>query len=288
MNLIRQRAPYLSLAEYHGMLETLGGARARPVYRGHFNDEFLLRDARLIQAARDAFQAEIVRPFKCILNLNGAMGSGGIHVDLPVYRGFAAPSVPVWLLMNMTYSGLFHPWLVPVASGLVWFWRGAGGEFEYWADGPEEAPQIEAPPMWNRGLMSDNEFMWHGVQATGTPEERAELKAKLTGREKLHYADGGEWQLREDTRVLAKIPEARLRISLLWKAYVFLDEGHLHSFEQRDMDLSHDRVMHLYREDLADKSISVPKGSDLFKDAAWRETLESTYLSAFHAQATGD
>jgi hypothetical protein len=202
MNLIRQRAPYLSLAEYHGMLDTLGGARARPVYRGHFNDEFLLRDAR--------------------------------------------------------------------------------------ADGPEEAPQIEAPPMWNRGLMSDNEFMWHGVRATGTPEERAELKAKLTGREKLHYADGGDWQLREDTRVLAKIPEARLRISLLWKAYVFLDEGHLHSFEQRDMDLSHDRVMHLYREDLADKSISVPKGSDLFKDAAWRETLESTYLSAFHAQATGD
>src|SRR5262245_28207099 len=116
LDLIKARAPYVSLAEYHGMLDMLGGARARPVFRAHFDDALFLRNPRWIQVARESFSAEIVRPFKCLLNLNGPMGPGGVHVDLPVYRGFSAPAVPVWLLMNMTYSGLFQPWMVPVAS----------------------------------------------------------------------------------------------------------------------------------------------------------------------------
>jgi hypothetical protein len=288
LQLIRQRAPYLSLAQYHNMQDTLGGARARPVYRGHFADEFLLQEPCLIQAAGAAFQAQIVKPFKCIVNLNGPMGTGGIHVDLPVYRGFAAPAVPVWLLMNMAYSGLFHAWLVPVASGLIWFWRGVGGEFEYWADGPQAAPQIESPPLWNCGLMSDNEFMWHGVRPTGTADERAQLRGKLNGCEKLHYAGGAVWEIRDAARIAARLAEAQLRISLLWKAYVFLNEEHLRSFQQPAMDLTHERVAHIYRQDLTCKGVAVPKGSDLLLDAAWRATLESTYRSPFHTPAAAD
>src|SRR5262245_55606274 len=286
IELIRARAPYLNLAEYHDMQDTLGGPRARPVFRSHLDDESFSFNPNWMRAARDSFSASIVRPFKCILNLNGPMRIGGVHVDLPIYRGFTAPAAPVWLLMNMAYSGLFQAWMVPVASGLSWFWKGVGGTFEYWADGVDAPPHVESPPMWNTGIMSDNEFMWHGVGPTGTPEEQAPLKGVLNGREKLHHAGAGDWEIRDGTRVVARLAESQVRISLLWKAFVFSNEEHLASFNDHDMDLSIERVVAIYEEDLANKGIPSPRPADPFKDQQWRTTLEQTYAYPFAEQAS--
>ena len=281
VELIRARAPYPSLAEYHDMQDTLGGTNARPVFRGHFDDQSFWFNERWIGAARDSFSARIVRPFKCLVNLNGPMGIGGVHVDLPFYRGFGAPKAPVWLLMNMTYSGLFQPWMVPVASGLTWFWRGVGGAFEYWPDGLQSPPHVESPPMWNTGVMSDNEFMWHGVSPTGTLEEQTALEGALNGREKLHATGDGAWEIRDGTRVAARLSDAQVRISLLWKAFVFADEAHQASFEDRKMDLCIEQVVDIYRHDLSRRGISTLRPRDPFKDRQWRETLEQTYPYPF-------
>jgi hypothetical protein len=287
IGLIRSRAPYPSLGEYHHMLDMLGGVRARPVFRTHFDDALFVHNPRWIEAARQAFSATIVRPFKCLLNLNGPMGIGGTHVDLPVFRGFSAPRAPVWLLMNMAYSGLFQDWMVPVASGLMWFWKGVGGEFQYWADGIDAPPRIESPPLWNTGVMSDNEYMWHGVAPTGTPEEQARLRGRLDGREKLHYAGDAQWEIRAEARTVARLPESQLRISLLWKAFVFWNEDHVASFEDRSMDLSIEQVIEIYEDDLARKGIATPRPREPFEDPAWRKTLDEVYRSPF-ADEQGD
>jgi hypothetical protein len=285
IDLIKARAPYPTLAEYHQMQDSLGGAQTRPWFRTHFQDELLLQNPRWLQAAKDAFSAQIVRPFKCILNLNGPMPAGGVHVDLPVYRGFAAPAAPVWLLMNMTYSGLFQPWMVPIASGLAWFYRGVGGEFEYWADGTHAPPRIETTPMWNTGVMSDNEFMWHGVRAIGTPEDQKKLNGVLNVSDRLHYRGGEEWEIRDGARLVARLSPSQLRISLLWKAYVFLNDEHLASFENRDMDLTLDQVIDIYREDLASKGVTVRRPADAINDVPWRKVLEGNYRAAFGQQS---
>jgi hypothetical protein len=281
MDLIEARGPYLNLAEYHGMQDTLGGARTRPWFRASYQDEIFLQNPRWMQAAKDAFLAQIVRPFKCIINLNGPMSAGGVHVDLPVYRGFAAPTAPVWLLMNMTYSGLFQPWMVPIASGLAWFYRGVGGEFEYWADGTNAPPHVEKGPMWNTGVMSDNEFMWHGVSAIGTAEDQKNLSGILTGIERLHHAGGDGWEIRDGERLVTRLSPSQVRISLLWKAYVFLNEEHLASFENREMNLTLDQVVDIYLQDLANKGVSVQRPADAFQDADWRKILERNYRAAF-------
>jgi hypothetical protein len=288
LRLVEQRAPYVTMAAYHRMQDTLGGARTQPFFRDAFEDEFLLQNPRWLRAAREAFQAEIVRPFKCILNLNGPMAATGVHVDLPIFRGFAAPTVPVWLLMNMSYSGLFQDWMVPIASGLAWFYRGEGGAFAYWPDGPEGPPAVERSPLWNSGVMSDNEFMFHGVSPIGSDAERARLAGRLRAGDLLHYAGQGDWEIRDGERTAFRLPAAQVRISLLWKAYVFRDQRHLASFEDRAMDLTTEQVVQIYRQDLARRDIALPPPADLFTDAGWRSALESAYRPGLSPHAADD
>src|SRR5262249_7029397 len=154
-----------------------------------------LHNPRWIDAAKASFDATIVKPMRCLLNLNGPTPDGGAHLDLPAYRGFAAPQAPVWLLMNMTYSGLFHPWMTPIASGLAWFYRGRGGEFEYWPDGLDAPSEMEKPPLWNCGVMSDNEFMWHRVASIGAEADQKKLAAAMSYDAKVHWLGDG-WEIR--------------------------------------------------------------------------------------------
>jgi hypothetical protein len=274
---IRERAPYQTLSAYHGGLGNYAGASVMPWFRTHFDDDWLLNNEPWIAAAKKTFSAEIVRPFKCILNINGAMPDGGKHVDLPVFRGFAAPQAPVWFLMNMSYSQLFLPWMVPIASGLGWFHTGVGGAFEYWADGPDMPPRVVDAPLWNNGVMSDNEFMFHRVDAIGTPAEQQRLQNLLRQSDTLHYAGDDIWEIRDGDRIVLPLLSSQLRISLLWKAYVFLDESHAASFEKREMDLDLDQIVDIYMDDLSKRGVKVSRPIDPFTDDAWQAVLDRTY-----------
>jgi hypothetical protein len=277
VRLIRERAPYVSLAEFHQMQAQLGGANARPFFRTAFTDERFIQNQRLIQAARDSFEATIVQPIKCLVQLSGPMGGMGVHLDGPLYRGLIEPTIPVWLMMNMTYSELFADWMVPIASGVSWFYRGEGGAFAFWPDGPNSPPQLERGPFWNRGVMCDNEYLFHGVSPVGTAEDRAKLEGTLNGRERLHAVGESAWEIRDGDRVIHSLASDQLRISLLWKAYVFRDEQHLASFENPAMNLTIDQMVEIYIDDLATKGIRMSRPKDLFTDEGWREVLEATY-----------
>jgi len=281
IRLIERRAPYLNAAEFHDMPDTLGGPYTQPRYVARLDDECLLQNVNWIQTARDCYSARIIQPYKCILNINGPMAAGMIHVDLPVYRGFTQDDAPLWLLMTMTYSRLFQDWMVPIASGLAWFYRGTGGAFVHWPDGVDAPPHREEPPMWNSGLMSDNEYMWHAVGATGTESERAALKRGLKHSDRLHHAAGGHWEISDGERVAARLAPEQVRVSLLWKAYAFFDEDHLASFRKPEMNLTIDRIIDIYRADLAGRGVAIPPSRSVFDDPDWRETLEATYRSPF-------
>lgn len=277
VSLIQDRGPYKTIAAYHHMEDTLGGSRTQPFFRGDFDDAVLLHNPHWIEAARKSFNAEIVRPFKCLAQLNAPMTGTGVHVDLPLFRGFGAPQMPVWLLMNMSYSGLFHDWMVPVASGLAWFYKGPGGAFAYWPDGIEAFPSLERSPLWNRGVMSDNEYMFHGVSPIGTQEDRQRIQGTLGAGDLLHHAGEGAWEIRDGDRVVHRLAPEQVRISVLWKAHVFRDERHLASFEDPTMNLTLDQVVELYLEDLASKGVQTGRPSDPLEDPEWKKVLEETY-----------
>lgn len=286
LRLIRERAPYRTMSAFHQLKNTMGWAGEFPWFREAFADEAFLKNPVFLAAARAAFHAEIVRPTKCLINLNGPMKSGAPHVDLPVYRGLAAPAAPVWLLMNMTYSGLFHPWMVPVASGLAWFYGGQGGEFEYWPDGPDAASAREGPPLWNVGVMSDNEFMWHRVGPIGSHELQEQLHGSLRTSDSLHAAGGDGWEIRDGERTVTRLAASELRISILWKAFVFKDEAHLASFEDHAMDLDLPKVVDIYLDDLDRRGVRAKRPADPLEDPDWREVLQATYAPPFDGSRT--
>lgn len=279
LSLIRRLAPYRTMAAYFGG-QGLGDAQETdvPWFLDVPEAKILTENPHWIAAAREAFDAEIVQPLHCTINLNAPAPQGQAHTDLPVFRGFAAPQAPIWLLMNMVRSGLFFSWLVPVASGLAWFWRGSGGEFQYWPDGPDAPPVCERAPLWNQGVMSDNEVMWHRVGAIGDAAGQAELAGGLCARVRMHCTAKG-WEIRDDDgRAITRYAADGVRISLLWKAYVFKDEAHLASFENSDYNLDLDQVVAIYRADLAARGLSAPRSANPIDDPEWQAILDRTYL----------
>ena len=275
--LIVARGVYQTTGKVHNLGATMGAAATAPWFKGYLDDPLFLQNPRWIGAARKAFSAEIVRPFACMANLNLATPLGVPHLDLPQFRGFGAQQAPVWLLLNMSNSGLFHDWMAPIASGLMWFNNDATGGFEYWPDGLDAPSVVERAPAWNTGVMSDNEFMWHRMEAIGTPEEAARVRALMRYDNLLHALPGGGWEMRDGDQVLMAFAPGAMRISVLWKAHVFTDHAHLASFEDERLNLTLNQVVDTYTADLARRGIVADVPADPLSDNAWRELLQRVY-----------
>jgi hypothetical protein len=285
LSLFRQRAPYKTIWALYGLGNTIGVEETSPWFREDLWDDLFFRNPVFIEAAREAFSAEIVQPSRCHINLNGPMSEGGPHVDMPTFRGVARPHAPTWLLYNMGDSGLFNAWMVPIASALAWFYRGAGGELEYWPNGPSQRSVVETPPLWNVGLMSNNEDTWHRVRAIGPADLQQRLQGAVRESAALHAAKGDAWEIRDGKRLVQHLGPDELRISILWKAQVFKDEEHRKSFEDSALDLDLDQVTDIYLEDLHTRGIQAARPADPRNDPEWRRILQETYPSPFGGQS---
>lgn len=277
--LVRHAAPYQTMAAYMGY-GAEGGLAGPPWFLTKTRADGLLAAPRWRAAACEAFGAQVVQPSHVVINLNGPSPVGPPHLDQPEYRGFGLAEAPLWLLMAMSRSRLFLPWLVPVASGLVWFWQGEGGDFEYWPDGPDAASALAGRPMWNTGVMSDNEAMWHRVGGFGPESQQRELERGLRAEALLGWS-GGRWRILQEGGVLMDFAADEIRISLLWKALVFRDAAHLASFEDKRFDLDLQQVTDIFLADLAARGLRVRRPGDPANDPTWRALLEETYRIPF-------
>ncbi len=184
----------------------------------------LLHEPRLIEAAKQSFGAKVIRPQTLMVNLTGPMPASVPHVDLPYFRGAPARNHSVDLLMAMGRSGLFERWAIRVASAVCWFHEGEGGGFEYWLDGSNAPPHEMRQPLWNVGLVSDNDRMFHRAQAVGPGSE--ELPSGLLRRSALlHTAGDGGWEIRDAGEGVVRYPAERVRISILWKAHALANDA---------------------------------------------------------------
>jgi hypothetical protein len=284
MALIERAAPHQTLPAYHGA-QFANEYSGQALFRHAMTDDLFLHNPNWIAAARASFGATIVEPVRCLLNCSAPMGEIQAHTDLPTFRGFVPDNATGKLLRAMIHSGLFFDWMVPFASGLVWFYRGEGGAFLYWPDGTDAPPQVIRPPFWNCGLMSDNEAMYHAVSAVGAAEDREEFSG-IRQSDRLFHRGGHSWEIGDDERVAARLDRSRLRMSLLWRARVFRDEAHRASFEDSAFDLTPELIAEVFLEDLRARGIAVEEPSDPF-DPAWQDFLARSYPPSF-TPATAD
>jgi hypothetical protein len=202
----------------------------------------LLHAPNLVAAAKTAYGAEVVRPRTLMLNLNLPMEQGRPHWDLPTYRG-VGEGAPFWFRAVVHNSQLFMPYAVPEATGLTWFYRGEGGGFEYWPDGPEAPSAKMIPPIWNEALVLDNDFTFHRPLGIGPKAERM-APGQIDGDMKLRRAADGRWEMftPDDGSVFRAYPEDQLRMLVIWKAHCFKTETEAAVYDEHTCDLTLDEV----------------------------------------------
>jgi len=237
-------------------------------------DEILGNEA-FVSAAREVFDAAIVRPHTVYVNLMAGLPGGEAHLDVPAYRGIDRNDYPVWLLNTMNRSALFDEWRVEMATAVAWLYRGKDGAFDYWPGGPDEDSQRVAD-LDNRAVVGDNEVMFHRVasmppQAGGLPQGDF-LRCEL---ERDEAASG--WSLVEDGKSIARYAGDDVRVSVSWKADVFADAAAeaLRDSHEADLDLA--RVVQIFLADLEERGRGISRPEDPVRDTAFIEALNDAY-----------
>lgn len=282
MDLIRDRAPYNLVYSKDGY-EKAGGAEPWFRYFWYKNGQALVPEAqpffeneRFIEASKQAFDAEVIRPQTLFMNVSAPMQPGRPHFDLCRFRGISEANNPLWLHTAMHHSQLFMHWAILQSTALVWFFPGPGGGYQYWANGPYEASETVESPLWNVGLVTDNDFMFHRAEGVGR-QDRWIAPRTIGGDSKLHLTPEGRWQIRDDKRLFYTFNEASLRFFVIWKALVFKTAADAEAYDNHTDDLALDQVWDMFAEDFASRGEKLDIPADPLKDRLFREKLLTAY-----------
>ena len=153
-----------------------------------------------LDLARQYWGAAYAKPTMMLFNICGphpSLGPQSPHLDAVTFRGVRYENAPVWLLNCMAKSGLFADYLVKMAQVITWWYRGENGTFTYWPDGPFGEPKVLEHPLWNKGVVVQNEMMFHRGDPVGpfdSPPVQGLKHRSLMGFD----ADREAWQITTD------------------------------------------------------------------------------------------
>ena len=256
-----------------------------PVFRGNWATDGepldgvrpLLESERFTAAARQLFDAEIVRPTTVYVNLTWQLPfpQGAGHTDVPAFRGFDRTTYPITFLTIMGLSGLFEAERVKVATAVAWFYRGADGGFEYWPQGVEGASVCHEGSIDNTAIVADNDFMWHRVRPTGRVEDGM---ITLSRDAELVRRGAESWAITDEGEDKATFPTERMRVSLSWKAIAFADEADRRRFDDHTDDIDLDEVLRRFGADFASRGESLEIPSDPVADPDFVRALHTAYV----------
>jgi hypothetical protein len=233
-----------------------------------------------LRLARDYWGAEYARPTLMLFNLCGPHRSGlNPHLDAVTFRGIRIENSPVWLQNVMGKSGLFTEHLVKMAQVITWWYLGENGTFTYWPDGPLGEPKRLEHPLWNKGVVVQNEAMFHRGDPVGRPEER-DIPG-LKHRSLLGYDDAaGDWAVTTDGEVIRRYRPEEMRLLVHWNAEVYSDMDEVKKSMDHSDDLTHDVVFERLLADMRSKGVQVAEPSDPMHDTDFIRALISTYSIA--------
>ena len=233
--------------------------------------EGILRNERFREAASRLFGDAEVTPNTVVVNVNAPMPAGAIHVDIPAFRGADRDRYPIQLLQAMGSSGLFEAWRIVEAGAVTWLYDGPGGAYDYWPEGLSKSMRSEAPPFSNQALVADNDRMYHRIGWIGEP---APAIPAITTNAEIVYLEGTGWGIRDGGRVCASYPDAKIRISILWKARIEVRE------EENVAELTPDRIVNVFTKDLDARGIRLPGPATPSSDQAWLDAVHATYYDS--------
>lgn len=239
--------------------------------------EDIFYNSRFLDLARSYWNAQYSKPTLMLFNICGPHNTGlAPHLDAVTFRGVGIENTPVWLQNMMGKSGLFNDYVVKMAQVITWWYRGEPGGFTYWPDGPYGPPANLAVPMWNRGVVVQNELMFHRGDPVGPPEDR--LIEGLKNRSLFGYeAASDDWVITTDGNVIKRYAPEQIRLLVHWNAEVYSDMAEVERVMDHADDLTHDRVISTFLADLKRRGVSVKEPSDPLHDIEFIQALTNIY-----------
>jgi len=252
-----------------------------PIYRGDWVSsrevhiegvDDVLHNERLVAAAGQVFDAEIVRPQIVYSNLTAPMPQNRKHTDVPTFRGVERSQYPAWVVSAMAASGLFERWRVKVATAVAWYYEGPNGGFSYWPAGGD-APEVTIEPPSNTAVVGDNDFMYHRVEAVG------DGRFELVPIDSLLSFDAADtrWQITKGDRAFGEFGRDDIRISISWKAECFHDADDARTFDEHLDDITFEQVLAIWRADCAARAVPLPDSADSLADPTFAAAVAAAY-----------
>lgn len=231
-----------------------------------------------IEYAKSYWGAKYAKPQMMLFNINGPCANRDPgHLDTPSFRGIRYESAPTWLCSVMGKSGLFKDYLIKMAQVITWFSHDTGSGFTYWPDGPINAPRRLLPPIYNRGVLVQNEMMIHRGEANGPAEQQSPEGLAFETVFEGDPSDRNQWLLKTGDKVIARHSTDDLRFLVHWSAEVFEDYAELKKNMDRSADLTFDQVFETLIKDVRSKGIEITPPSDPLSDPVFIRTLNQAY-----------
>jgi len=259
-----------------------------PCFRGHFAEggvvlhegiEDAFYNTGFLNQAKAYWGAQYAHPTMMLFNIQGACHSEDPgHLDGVSFRGLSYQDTPVWLLNIMGKSGLFSDYVRKMAQVITWFYEGSeGGGFTYWPDGPLKQPKRLAAPMWNKGVVVQNEMMYHRGEANGPLHLRRPQGLALNSLFEADPEVTDGWQITTDGQVIQKVPASEMRFLVHWNGEVFMDIQEMRRTLEHTQDLSRDQVFDTFLKDMRSKGVQIETPSDPLHDKAFIGALIGHY-----------
>ncbi|MGZ4704081.1 MAG: hypothetical protein ACXWCM_04360 [Acidimicrobiales bacterium] len=263
----------IAIAQFRGFF-----AKNSVCFYPELNDVFY--NTAFLEEVKSYWGAQYAKPTLMLFNICGPHDCGlSPHLDAVTFRGVRIENTPIWLQNIMGKSGLFTDYLVKMAQVITWWYRGAAGTFTYWPDGPFGQPKKLDIPMWDRGVVVQNEMMFHRGDPVGRPEERA--IDGLKHRSRLGYrSDEDDWAITTDDDVIRRYRPEEIRLLVHWNAEVYADMDEVRKVMDHTDDLTHQRVVDTLLADMRGRGIKVAEPTDPLHDVDFIQALMAAYTIA--------
>lgn len=258
-------------ATFRGYLASYGTVLYPELHDCFYNQRF-------VDLAKSYWNAEYAKPEMMLFNINGPCANRDPgHLDSPSFRGVRHENAPTWLTSVMGKSGLFQDYLIKMAQVITWFSLDQTSGFTYWPDGPLKPPQRVHPPVYNRGVLVQNEMMVHRGEANGPLDQQTptglEFDTVFTG----DPADRDFWLLKSGDNVIARHHTDDLRFLVHWSAEVFTDYDELKKNMDGSDDLTIEKAIDRLVDDVHKKGITLDVPGEPLHDPEFIAALNAVY-----------
>lgn len=256
---------------FRGFLANYSAVLYPELHDVFYNEAFLAH-------ARSYWGAAYAKPQMMLFNVNGPCGNNDPgHLDAPSFRGLRYENSPTWLLSIMGRSGLFKDYLIKMAQVITWFSHDPASGFTYWPNGPLKKPERLASPVYNRGVLVQNEMMVHRGEGNGPVERQRPAGLGFDSVFTGEKDDPDGWIVKTGDQVVERYHTDDLRFLVHWSAEVFHDFAELKKNMEGSDDLTPDRVFEMLIQDVRSNGIQIETPSDPMHDPVFIKTLNDAY-----------